>query len=414
MAENYKQKAGTRVKRWELEGDPIRLIENTGEYPIMYRNLGTEPQTQHPFNLYWDIKSQPNALRDTFDLNKKNIPLLAKKLVDRGINSMVGHGLGTSQFVAMTAAGAFWEWAGWDARGIDSLEYANFEMPFDFKKTAFFSYSGSGATVDSNRAAQKAKERGAFQVAFTSVANSPITKKSDETILCAGGFDTGGSDTFHYTTRLTVSVWLALEIAALTKPDARDWNDLRERLFAIPDKMEKMFDWVSDRAQILSTRYKNIRSVIIVGGGANEGTAEEYGLKYDEISPIPAKPMCPGRHLHGALGLTQNDILTIVIAPLGDQDYAALRDVAQVTMMLKSPSIGIISEEDQKVAEQVDDVFRIPETDPYLFSIISILPGQLLPYFAGVAQGDINPDCQRSNIARHARVWNWLFPKDTH
>jgi hypothetical protein len=31
-----------------------------------------------------------------------------------------------------------------------------------------------------------------------------------------------------------------------------------------------------------------------------------------------------------------------------------------------------------------------------------------------VAQGDINPDTQRANIARHARVWNWLFPKDTH
>ncbi len=413
VKQKYDRKVGTRAKRWELEGDIKRLIEGTAEYPIMYRNLGTEPQTQHPFNLYWDIKSQPDALRGTFELNQKNIPQLAKKMVERGFNSMVGHGLGTSQFVAMTASGAFGEWAGWDGRGIDSLEYVNFDMPFDFKRTAFFTYSGSGATVDSNRAALKAKERGAYQVAFTSVAGSPITQKVDEIILCAGGFDTGGSDTFHYTTRLTASIWLALEIGALTRPNARNWADLRKRLFDLPDKMEKMFDWVSERSRLLSMRYKDVRSVFVVGAGSNLGTAEEYALKYDEMSAIPTKAMCPGRHIHGALGLTQPDILTIVIAPQDDPAYAALRDIAQVTLMLKSPSIGIISEPDEKVADQVDDVFRLPETDPYLFAILSILPGQLLPYFAGVAQGQ-NPDCQRANVARHAKVWNWLFPKDTH
>jgi glucosamine 6-phosphate synthetase-like amidotransferase/phosphosugar isomerase protein len=66
------------------------------------------------------------------------------------------------------------------------------------------------------------------------------------------------------------------------------------------------------------------------------------------------------------------------------------------------------------VSAEVDDVFRLPESDPVLFSVLGILPGQLLAYFAGVAQGDVNPDCQRANIARHARVWNWLFPKGSH
>jgi glucosamine 6-phosphate synthetase-like amidotransferase/phosphosugar isomerase protein len=411
---SYDRKAGTRAKRWELDGDIDRLIEETAEYPIMYRNLGTEPQTRHPFNLYGDIKSQPEALEETFAINQKQIPQLARKLVEKGFKGMVGHGLGTSQFVAMTASGAFWEWAGWDGRGIDSLEYVTYGLPIDFERTVFFSYSGSGSTVDSNRAAQKARELGAFQVAFTSVAGSPITQKCDETILCAGGFDTGGSDTFHYTTRLAVSAWLALEIGAITHPSARKWDALRERLFDLPQKMADMFDWVSERSRLLGERYKEIRSVLVVGGGANLGTAEEIALKYDEMSHIPTKGMCPGRHIHGALGLTDHNILTIVVAPLEDVNYAALRDVAQVTSMLKSPSIGIISEEDKSVAAQVDDVFRLPESDPILFSILSILPGQLLPYFGAVARGDLNPDCQRANIPRYARVWNWLFPKDTH
>jgi glucosamine--fructose-6-phosphate aminotransferase (isomerizing) len=251
-------------------------------------------------------------------------------------------------------------------------------------------------------------------VAFTSIAGSPITEKSDLSIVTAGGFDTGGSDTFHYTTRLAASVWLALEIGALTRPSERDWNALRRRLFTLPDAMAASLDGIDERARLLARRYKDMRSILVVGSGANLGTAEEIALKYDEMSHIPAKGMCPGRHIHGALGLTREDILTIVVAPLEDKSYASLRDIAQVTVMLKSPSIAIVSEADEAVAAQADDLFRLPETEPNLFAILAILPGQLLPYWGAVAQGNINPDTQRSNIARYARVWNWLFPRDTH
>jgi len=414
MSQEIRQEAGKRIKQWGIEGDIQRQIEETAEYPIMYRALGTEPKTRHPFNLFNDIKGQGAALRGTFELNHENIPAIARRLVDKGFTGMVGHGLGTSQFVAQTASGAFWEYAGWSARDIDSLEYVVYDYPIDFSRIAFFSYSGSGSTVDSNRAADKAKALGAYQVAFTSIANSPITKKCDESVVCAGGFDTGGSDTFHYTTRLAATIWLALEIGALVRPEDRGWDDLRNRLFATADKYDAMFDWVSRRAELLSFRYRKVRSTLVVGSGPNEGTAEEYALKYDEMASIPTKAMCAGRHIHGALGLTQPDILTIIVAPLQDKNYEALRDIAQVTAMLKSPSIGIISEADSRIAEQVDDVFRLDEEEQNIFSILAILPGQLLPYWGAVAQGDLNPDCQRANIARHARVWNWLFPKDTH
>lgn len=414
MTDQTQREAGKRIKQWGVEGDIHRHIEATAEHSIMYRALGTPPQTGHPYNLFGDIRSQGKALRDTFALNREVVPAIARRLAERGFTAMAGHGLGTSQFVAQTGAGAFWQWAGWDAYDLDSLEYVNFRHPIDFKRTVFFSYSGSGSTVDSNRAALLAKEHGAYQVALTSIAGSPITQKCDEAIVCAGGFDTGGSDTFHYTTRLACTIWLALEIGAITRPTAYPWDDLRARLFATGDKLDAMFDWVSERARHIMHRYKTLRSILVVGAGANEGTAEEIALKFDEMSHIPTKGMNPGRHIHGALGLTQPDILTIIVAPQDDPAYSALRDIAQVTYMLKSPSVALISEEDEAVAEQVDDVFRLPETDPLIFAVLAILPGQLMPYWGAIAQGGINPDTQRANIPRHAKVWNWLFPKDTH
>lgn len=410
----YDQEPGTRLTRWDLGDDPDSLIEATGESPIMYQWLGSEPKTEHPFNVYGDILSQPKALRDTFSLNEEVIPDLALRLVRKGTDSVLGYGLGTSQYAPKTSMGAFWSYPQWDARDLDSLELVGWGHPVSQASTVAIAYSGSGSTIDSVRAAKALGAQGFHQVAFTSVSGSPITEVCDETVVCAGGFDTGGSDTFHYTTRVAATVWLAIEIAMLTRGDERDWPALRDRLFAIPDRMEQIFESIDARSAVLSNRYRDIRSVFIVGSGTNEGLAEEIALKYDEMSHIPAKGMSPGRHLHGALGTTTPQILTIVLAPGGDPSYDSLRDVAQVTRMLKAPSIAVISEGDTAVAGEVDDVFRLPEEDPVLFPLLAVLPGQLLPYYAGVAQGDVNPDCQRADVARHARVWHWLFPKDAH
>jgi glucosamine 6-phosphate synthetase-like amidotransferase/phosphosugar isomerase protein len=123
--------------------------------------------------------------------------------------------------------------------------------------------------------------------------------------------------------------------------------------------------------------------------------------------------MCWGRHIHGALGLTDEQIHTIIVAPPGNS-YERMLDVAKVTQMLKSPSIAIVAEDDDQISRMVDDVVRVPNVEETIFSIPAILPGQLLPYYCAIEQGDINPDCQRSNIPRYARVWNWLFPPGTH
>ena len=83
MSGEYRREAGKRIKSWDMEGDMRLHIEGTGEYPIMYRGLGTKPQTEHPYNVYGDIQSQPSALAETFDLNREKDPALARKLVQR-------------------------------------------------------------------------------------------------------------------------------------------------------------------------------------------------------------------------------------------------------------------------------------------------------------------------------------------
>jgi glucosamine--fructose-6-phosphate aminotransferase (isomerizing) len=408
------RETGYRAKRWGIDdAKASRLAEATSEYPIMYQALGTEPKTSHPFNLYHDIDAQPKALTDTLEQNQAPIASIAEEMIRRGIARTVGSGLGTSQFVAQVAASGYWKFAGFDADQVDSVEFQMYERPCDWSKTAFLAFSGSGSTTDSNRAAQLAKERGAYLVAFTSVANSPLGKIADADIVCAGGYDTGGSDTFHYTTRLGAALMLALEIGERTRPHTHDYAALKRELRTAGDRMGRAFATVDARCRSIARRLKRARAVVVVGSGPHLGTAEEIALKFDEMCHIPAKALCWGRHVHGALGLTDERIHTLIIAPPGEA-YSRLIDIARVTQMLKTPSIAIVIEEDEEVASRVDDVVRLPAMEETLWSVMAILPGQLLPYYCAVELGDLNPDCQRSDIPKHARVWHMLFPPGTH
>lgn len=401
-------------KKWEwLGGKGDLAIEGTSELPIMYVALGSKPQTEHPFNLHRDIMSSPKALGDTLKKIPPQVKKVAREIVKRKITRVIGTGLGTSQFVAMGAAAAMGNFAGFDGDQVDSGEFLVSQRNWDLKKSAFIVYSGSGRTFDSNAAAKKAKKGGAYIVAVTSVPHSPLTQISDDVIVCEGGFDTGGSDTFHYMTRLAAGTLLAIELGEMTAPRRCDFKDLRRQLNGVPAWLEKNKAKLDARCRSIAKRYKNARSVLTVGGGPNLATAEEFALKFDEMCHIPAKAMCPDRHIHGALGLTDERIVTAIIAPPGASDFW-LKQIAEATMGLKTPAIAIVTESEQEISNMMDYVVRLQDLDETIFAIPATFPIQLIPYYCAVELGDINPDCQRSNIPKHARVWTKLFPKDSH
>jgi len=131
------------------------------------------------------------------------------------------------------------------------------------------------------------------------------------------------------------------------------------------------------------------------------------------MAHIPCKAMCPDRHIHGALGLTDERIVTAVIAPPGPA-YSWLKSIAKATVGLKTPSIGILCESDHEIAPMMDYVVRLQDLDENIFMVPATFVAQLIPYYCAVELGDINPDCQRSNIPKHARVWMDLFPRGSH
>jgi glucosamine--fructose-6-phosphate aminotransferase (isomerizing) len=401
-------------KKWEWTGEAgERAVEATGELPIMYIALGTKPQTRHPFNLYRDILSIPRALRDTLRSIPGQVQAVADQIVRRRLRRVIGVGLGTSQFVAIGAAAALANFADCDADAADCAEFLVSRRNWDLAQAAVIVFSGSGRTVDALRCAEKARDAGAYTVAVGTVPFSPLTRITDAAIICQGGFDTGGSDTFHYATRLAAGILLAIELGQRTAPRRCDFKLLRRQLAEVPGWLQKNARALDGRCHSIARQYKNARSVLTVGGGANLATAEEFALKFDEMAHIPGKAMCPTRHIHGVLGLTDERIVTAIIAPPGPS-YPWLKQVAEATVGLKTPSLGLVTEKDEDLARMLDYVVRLPEVDETIFTVPATFAAQLIPYYCAVEQGNINPDCQRSNLPKHARVWMRLFPPGTH
>jgi glucosamine 6-phosphate synthetase-like amidotransferase/phosphosugar isomerase protein len=406
---NYKD----RKKFDFLGGDPKKRIEGTSENPIMYHALGSEPKKSHPFNIYLDIKTEPVAIKDTLQIITKSVNKVIQELLKRDITHIVGIGMGTSQFVPITAGPAFWNWSQITTEDRDSIEVLTTDKPYDYKRTALFAYSGSGSTVDTIASTKKMREKGMYCVAFTSVANSPLTKECNDVIACAGGFDTGGSDTFHYATRLAASLLIALELGEQKLIKGIDFKGLKKQLYEIPGLLEERWNSIDQRCRNIAKTYTNIRSIIIVGTGPNFGTAEEMELKFEEMAHIPGKSMVPTRHLHGALGLTDENILTILLYPKTNA-ITWFDQIAKCTMYIKSPTVGILYDEEDKIAPLMDYVIRIPIDNEFLYALYIVPVIQLLPYYFAIEQGTINPDCQRSNVPKYARAWSMVLKPGGH
>ncbi len=401
-------------KKFDFLGDnPIERIEATTEIPIMYYALNTTPRKEHPFNVYNDIKSEPTAVGKTLEVVVDSVNKVADEFIRRDISHIVGIGMGTSQFVMQSSGPAFWEWAHITSEDRDSVECLTVDKPYDFQHTALFAYSGSGSTADTIAATKKMHEKGAYCIALTSVAESPITKECDDTIACAGGFDTGGSDTFHYATRLAASLLLAIVLGEKKGISGINFTDLRKKLYEIPKFMAERWEYNEERCKSVAKYYSYVRSIIIVGAGPNFGTAEEMELKFEEMAHIPAKSMVPTRHLHGAIGLTDEKILTILLYPKNNSEKW-FDQIAKFTQMIKSPSIAILPDDEDKIAPLMDWVWRTPIDNEHLFALYVVPIIQLYPYMCAVEQGDINPDCQKSNIPKHARAWSMILKPGGH
>lgn len=270
-----------------------------------------------------------------------------------------------------------------------------YNMPLLSEKPLFIFISQSGETADSRAVLVNVKEMGHPALTITNVPGSTLSREADYTLLLHAGPEIAVASTKAYTAQLAVLVILA-EVAAKSRNLSDDF-DLVKELGIVANAMEVLCDSKEIIEQIAREFLSVTRNCFFIGRGIDFYVGLEGALKLKEISYIQAEGFAGGELKHGTIALIEEGTPVIALATQESVNLSIRGNVKEVVARGANPCI--IS---MKGLNRDEDSFVIPEVNDLLTPLISVIPLQLLSYYAALHR-DCDVDKPR-NLAKSVTV----------
>ncbi|MBI1374329.1 MAG: glutamine--fructose-6-phosphate transaminase (isomerizing) [Phycisphaera sp.] len=267
-------------------------------------------------------------------------------------------------------------------------EYASefrYRNPIIEDGTVLVAISQSGETADTLAALREAKDRGARVLGVVNAVGSTISRETDAGVYLHVGPEIGVASTKAFLGQVTVLTLLALFIGRRRYLGADDVSRYLEQLEAIPDQIEsvlKQSDYIRDEVAKVVDR----NNWLFLGRGYHYPVALEGALKLKEISYIHAEGMPAAEMKHGPIALIDEGMPVVFLAPHGSQYDKAISNIEEVRAR-GGRIIAIASENDTRIEQYADTIFRVPDVAEPLQPLLSVIPLQLLAYHAAVQRG---------------------------
>lgn len=404
-------------------------IMNDGEIAIVQKDnvwvtdLEGKPISKKVFEVTWDaeaaekggfehfmlkeIYEQPKALKDTMssritaDGKHVYFPELNWTKEDvQSIGKIMITACGTAYHAGLLAK-YFIEKLARIPVEVDIASEYRYRDPLTDSKTLCIVVSQSGETIDTLAALKEAKRRGARSLAITNVVGSSISREADQVAYTWAGPEIAVASTKAYTTQLVTLLLLALYMGRLNGnlPAERE-DQLLKDLQKLPEQCQSLFDHV-DTIKGLVNNFKDKEDVFFIGRSMDYGLAMEGALKLKEISYIHAEAYAGGELKHGTLSLIEAGVPVIALATQVEVEDKMISNIKEVKAR-DAYVVGVAREGDTEIVPTVDDLIRVPATDDFVVSILSIVPLQLLAYYVAVSRG--NDVDKPRNLAKSVTV----------
>ncbi|MFJ7728603.1 glutamine--fructose-6-phosphate transaminase (isomerizing) [Neobacillus sp. NPDC097160] len=270
-----------------------------------------------------------------------------------------------------------------------------YNMPLLTKKPLFIFISQSGETADSRAVLVKVKGMGYRTLTITNVPGSTLSREADYTLLLHAGPEIAVASSKAYTAQLAV-------LAILAEVTAKSQNievsfDLVHELGIIANAMEVLCD-SKELFEHISREFLSVtRNAFFIGRGVDYYVCLEGALKLKEISYIQAEGFAGGELKHGTIALIEEGTPVIALATQENVNLSIRGNVKEVAARGANPCI--IS---MKGLNMDEDSFVIPEVHELLTPLISVIPMQLIAYYAALHR-DCDVDKPR-NLAKSVTV----------
>ena len=250
----------------------------------------------------------------------------------------------------------------------------------------FIAVSQSGETSDTLAAMKESKRLGAKTLAITNVVGSSIAREADQVLYTWAGPEIAVASTKAYTTQIVLFFMLALYMAEIKKTVAPERvAELIAQLQKIPAQISETLSDV-EPLKTFAKRYGFNDDVFYIGRGLDYHVALEGSLKLKEISYIHAEAYAAGELKHGTLALIVEGVPVIALATQKSVYEKTLSNIKEVKAR-DAVVIGIATEGDEELEKYVDHVMKVPETDELVIPILTVVPLQLLAYYAAITRG---------------------------
>lgn len=281
---------------------------------------------------------------------------------------------------------------------VDVASEFRYRDPLVDDKTLCIFISQSGETADTIAALKLCKEKGAKTLAISNVIGSSITREADYSIYTHAGPEIAVASTKAYTSQVMLITILAVYFAEILEKNSSILNDLKKDIMALPSKIEETLK-LSENILDFSKKVYQEKDIFFLGRGIDETVAKEGSLKLKEISYIHSESYPAGELKHGPIALIENDITVISIMTDSNLVEKMVSNIQEV--ITRGAKTLVIT--NQKVDEGMFDMtIKIPETNPFLSPILSIIPLQLFSYYISKEKG-LDVDKPR-NLAKSVTV----------
>ncbi|WP_404330944.1 glutamine--fructose-6-phosphate transaminase (isomerizing) [Mesobacillus maritimus] len=270
-----------------------------------------------------------------------------------------------------------------------------YNMPLLSKKPLFIFISQSGETADSRQVLVQVKEMGHKSLTITNVPGSTLSREADHTMLLYAGPEIAVASTKAYTAQLAVLAILA-EVTAKSRGMEVSFNLVQE-LGIVANAMEVLRDSKEEFEMIAREYLSTTRNCFFIGRGIDFYVGLEGALKLKEISYIQAEGFAGGELKHGTIALIEEGTPVVALATQKFVNLSIRGNVKEVVARGANPCI--ISMDGLNME---DDRFVIPEVHELLTPLISVIPMQLISYYAALHR-DCDVDKPR-NLAKSVTV----------
>ena len=351
-----------------------------------------------------EIFEQPNSIRETIGSRLKlnescsfdDLDLSKEYL--QGINKIYIIACGTAMHAGLSGKNAIEKLC----RIPVTVEIASefrYRDPIIDDKTLCIYISQSGETADTIAALKLAKTKGAKTLAVSNVIGSSITREANYTIYTHAGPEIAVASTKAYTSQVVLLVILAIYFAEiLNSTPANVLNDLKADILDLPVKVETILDQI-DPIKDFAKKVYTQKDMFFLGRGTDYNVALEGSLKLKEISYIHSEAYSAGELKHGPIALIENGITVVSI--LTDPNLVE-KSISNIQEVITRGAKTLVITNQNLTNKHFDFVINIPDTNPLISPILSVVPLQLLAYYISKNKG-LDVDKPR-NLAKSVTV----------